>query len=158
MDGSLNEAERPAQSPVTASQARPVTLSVVIDGRLDAVRARQVATLTDRLGLAGVWLRHPWWPLSGAGTVETDRAGLLRSLTALASGAQAPPGLIVDADAAAPGDADDAWLDRLVQAASPRIAIAGAPPAITRWQGLIGRRPELTRAQLAVPAREGAAP
>jgi hypothetical protein len=63
----------------------------------------------------------------------------------------------VDADAAAPGEADDAWLDRLVQAASPRIAIAGSPPAITRWQGLIGRRPELTVTQLALPAREGAA-
>ena len=131
-------------------------LSVVIDGRLDAARARQVATLTDRLGLAGVWLRHPWWPLSGTGTVETDRAELLRSLTALAPGAQAPPGLIVDADAAAPGEADDAWLDRLVQAASPRIAIAGSPPAITRWQGLIGQRPGLTVTQLALPARAGA--
>jgi len=131
-----------------------VRLSVVIDGRLDAARARQVATLTDRLGLAGVWLRHPWWPLSGTGTVETDRAGLL---PALASGAQAPPGLIVDADAAAPGEADDAWLDVLVQAASPRIALAGSPPAITRWQGLIGRRPELAGTQLALPACEGAA-
>ena len=154
MDDSLDEAKRPGLSPDTAPEARAVRLSVVIDGRLDAARARQVATLTDRLGLAGVWLRYPWWPLSGTGTVETDRAGLL---PALAPGAQAPPGLIVDADAAAPGEADDTWLDRLVQAASPRIAIAGSPPAITRWQGLIGRRPELTVTQLALPAREGAA-
>ena len=157
MDDSLDEAKRPGLSPDTAHEARAVRLSVVIDGRLDAARARQVATLTDRLGLAGVWLRYPWWPLSGTRTVETDRAGLLRSLTALAPGAQAPPGLIVDADAAAPGEADDTWLDRLVQAASPRIAITGSPPAITRWQGLIGRRPELTVTQLALPAREGAA-
>ena len=154
MDDSLDEAKRPGLSPDTAHEARAVRLSVVIDGRLDAARARQVATLTDRLGLAGVWLRYPWWPLSGTGTVETDRAGLL---PALASGAQAPPGLIVDAAAAAPGEADDAWLDVLVQAASPRIALAGSPPAITRWQGLIGRRPELAGTQLALPAREGAA-
>jgi len=154
MDDSLDEAKRPGLSPDTAREARAVRLSVVVDGRLDAARARQVATLTDRLGLAGVWLRYPWWPLSGTGTAETDRAGLL---PALAPGAQAPPGLIVDADAAAPGEADDAWLDRLVQAASPRIAIAGSPPAITRWQRLIGRRPELTVTQLALPAREGAA-
>ena len=154
MDDSLDEAKRPGLSPDTAHEARAVRLSVVIDGRLDAARARQVATLTDRLGLAGVWLRYPWWPLSGTGTVETDRAGLL---LALAPGAQAPPGLIVDADAAAPGEADDAWLERLVQAASPRIAIAGSPPAVMRWQGLIGRRPELTVTRLALPAREGAA-
>jgi hypothetical protein len=154
MDDSLDEAKRPGLSPETAHEARAVKLSVVIDGRLDAGRARQVATLTDRLGLAGVWLRYPWWLLSGTGTVETDRAGLL---PALASGAQAPPGLIVDAGAAAPGEADDAWLDRLVQAASPRIAIAGSPAAITRWQGLIGRRPGLTVTQLALPARAGAA-
>jgi hypothetical protein len=154
MDDSLDEAKRPGLSPDTAHEARAVRLSVVIDGRLDAARARQVATLTDRLGLAGVWLRYPWWPLSGTGTAETDRAGLL---PALAPGAQAPPGLIVDADAAAPGEAGDAWLDRLVQAASPRIAIAGSPPAITRWQRLIGRRPELAVTQLALPAREEAA-
>jgi hypothetical protein len=154
MDDSLDEAKRPGLSPVIAHEARAVRLSVVIDGRLDAARARQVATLTDRLGLAGVWLRYPWWPLSGTGIVETDRAGLL---AALASGVLAPPGLIVDAGAADPGEADDAWLDRLVQAASPRIAIAGSPPAITRWQGLIGRRPELTVTQLALPARAGAA-
>jgi hypothetical protein len=154
MDDSLDEAKRPGLSPVIAHEARAVRLSVVIDGRLDAARARQVATLTDRLGLAGVWLRYPWWPLSGTGIVETDRAGLL---AALASGVLAPPGLIVDAGAADPGEADDAWLDRLVQAASPRIAIAGSPPAITRWRGLIGRRPELTVTQLALPARAGAA-
>jgi hypothetical protein len=154
MDDSLDEAKRPGLSPVIAHEARAVRLSVVIDGRLDAARARQVATLTDRLGLAGVWLRYPWWPLSGTGIVETDRAELL---AALASGVLAPPGLIVDAGAADPGEADDAWLDRLAQAASPRIAIAGSPPEITRWQGLIGRRPELTVTQLALPARAGAA-
>jgi len=151
MDGSLDEAKRQEPSPVTAHEAREVRLSVVIDGRLDAARARQVATLTDRLGLAGVWLRYPWWPLSGTGMSETDRASLL---AALASGVQAPPGLIVDADAAGQGEADDAWLDRLAQAASPRIAIAGSAPAVTRWQGLIGRRPALATSQLALPAHD----
>lgn len=157
MDGSLDEAKPRELPPVTAHEARAVRLSVVIDGRLDAVRARQVATLTDRLGLAGIWLRYPWWPLSGTGTSEADRAGLL---AALASGVQVPPGLVVDADAADPGEAD-AWLDRLVPPdesgaarlrGNLRLALAGSPPAITRWQGLIGRRPGLAVTRLALPA------
>lgn len=163
MDGSLDEAKRQEPSPVAADEFRKVRLSVVIDGRLDAARARQVATLTDRLGLAGVWLRHPWWPLGGTPVSENDPAGLL---AALASGGQVPPGLVVDANAADQGEADDAWLDLLAPAAgsraaglaaSLRIALAGSPPAITRWQGLIGRRPGLTVTQLALPSRAGAA-
>jgi hypothetical protein len=153
MDDSLDEAKRPGLSPDTAHEARAVRLSVVVDGRLDAPRARQVATLTDRLGLAGVWLRYPWWPLSGMPVSESDRAGLL---AALAAGARVPPGLVVDADAAEPGEQAGAWLDRLVPA-SLRIALAGSPPAVTRWQGLIGRRPGLTATQLALPARDGGA-
>ena len=55
------------RSPRAAAQkSRAVMLSVVIDGRLDAARTQQVATLADRLGLAGIWLRYPWWPLSGS--------------------------------------------------------------------------------------------
>ena len=163
MDGSLDEAKRQEPSPVAADESRKVRLSVVIDGRLDAAHARQVATLTDRLGLAGVWLRHPWWPLSGTPVSENDPAGLL---AALASGGQVPPGLIVDADAADQGEADDGWLDLLAPAAgsraaglaaSLRIALAGSPPAIARWQGLIGRRPGLTVTQLALPAHGGTA-
>jgi hypothetical protein len=163
MGGSLNEAERPGQSPVTASQGRPVTVSVVIDRRLDVARARQVATLTHRLGLAGVWLRHPWGPLDGRGLNETDPAGLL---AALASAVPVPLGLLVDAGAADLTDANGAGLDRLVQAAgsrggdpassSLRIALGGKPQAIARWQGLIGRRPGLAAAQLALPAGDGA--
>jgi hypothetical protein len=163
MGGSLNDAERPEQSPRTARQARALTLSVVIDGRLDAVRAKQVATLTDRLGLAGIWLRYPWWPLSGSGMSEPDVA-------ALASGMLVPLGLVVDAGAAGLAGADGAWLDRLVTAAgspaagsltggllpSPRIALAGPPPAVARWHGLIARQPGLTSAQLALPAADGA--
>jgi hypothetical protein len=166
MDGSLNEAERPAQSPVTASQARPVTLSVVIDGRLDAVRARQVATLTDRLGLAGIWLRYPWWPLSGSRMSEPDVAALL---AALASGLQVPLGLVVDAGAAGLAGADGDWLDRLVTAAGspatgsltggrpagPRIALAGSPPAVARLPGLT-RRSGPAVPWLALPAGTGA--
>jgi len=157
MDGSLDEAKRQQPSPVTAHEARAVRLSVVIDGRLDAARAGQVATLTDRLGLAGVWLRYPWWPLSGMPVSETGRAGLL---AALAVGARVPPGLVVDADAAGPGEAAGAWLDRatgLPAKASLRIALAGAPPAVARWQGLVGRRPGLTVTQLALPARDASA-
>jgi hypothetical protein len=115
-------------------------LSVVIDGRLDAARARQVATLADRLGLAGVWLRYPSGPRRGAGVNEI----------ALVSGLEVPLGLVVDADAADPGEAD-AWLDRLVPG-NLRIALAGSPPAITHWQGLIERKPGLAAAQLALPA------
>src|SRR5579871_2301799 len=129
MGASLNEAERPGQSPVAASQARPVTLSVVIDGRLDVARARQVATLTDRLGLAGIWLRYPWWPLSGSRMSEPAVAALL---TALASGLQVPLGLIVDAGAADLDGGNTDWLDRLVTAAGSPAAgspAAGSPAA-----------------------------
>jgi hypothetical protein len=158
MDGSLDEAEPPELSPVNARELRAISLSVVIDGRLDAARARQVAILTDRLGLAGVWLRYPWWPVRGAGTAAADLAGLL---AAVASGVRVPPGLAVDADAADRRAADHAWLDRLVPPAgsggamlpvSVRIALAGSPPAVARWQDLIGRRPGLAVAQLALPA------
>jgi hypothetical protein len=140
-------------------------LSVVIDGRLDAARARQVATLTHRLGLAGVWLRYPWWPLSGTRMSESEPAALL---AALASAVPVPLGLLVDAGAAELAGADDAWLDRLVQAAGSgdgeparaglRVALTGPPPAIARWHGLIGRRPGLAATQLALPAGDGAGP
>ena len=123
---------------------------MVIDGRLDAARARQVATLTDRLGLAGVWLRYPWRPPGPSGMSETGRAGLL---AALASSGQVPPGLIVDADAADHGESGDPSLP-----ASSRIAVAGSPPAITRWRGLTARRPDLAAAPLALPAGAGGPP
>src|SRR5215469_9285676 len=108
MDGSLNEAERPEQSPASAHLARAVALSVVIDGRLDAVRARQVALLADRLGLAGIWLRYPSWPLGGSGTSGPYAAGLLGSLATEVSIAA---GLVVDAGTADPGEENGAWLD-----------------------------------------------
>ena len=135
-----------------------------------------MATLTHRLGLAGAWLRYPWWPLNGSGMNGTDVAGLL---AALAPGAQAPVGLLVDVDAADQAGADGDWLDRLVTAAGspatgfpaggsltggslagglsagPRIALAGAPPAVARWRGLT-RRPGTTAPWLALPAGTGA--
>ena len=95
-----------------------VSLSVIIDGRLDAVRARQVATLTGRLGLAGVWLRLPWWPLSAPVISEADSSGLLASLLA---SAQVRTGLVLDA-----GEADAGWLE-LPAPAALRVALSGEP-------------------------------
>jgi hypothetical protein len=124
-------------------EAKPVQLGVIIDGRLDGGRARQVATLASRLGLAGVWLRLPWWPLAAPGGTGTDL------LAALSSCAGIRPGLVVDADAAG---ADVGWLGRLVAVpAGLRIALTGTPPAVARWQELIGRRPDLAVSQLALP-------
>ena len=164
MGGSINEAERPEQFPASANQARPVTLSVVIDGRLDVARAHQVAILADRLGLAGIWLRYPWWPVRATGATEAHVAGLL---AALASGVRIAYGLVIDADAADPGAANGAWLDHLVPAPGsqapaippvPRLALAGSPSAVTRWRDLIRQRPILARSRLALPAGDGSGP
>jgi len=127
MDGSLNEAERPEQYPATVSASRPVMLSVVIDGRLDGVRARQVATLVDRLGLAGVWLRYPWWPLPGAAMSESELVGLLAELP---SAVQVPLGLLVDAgaDATDLASVKSARPDRLVRVSGD--GDAARPPAV----------------------------
>ena len=56
-----------------------------------------------------------------------DIAGLLRRL---ASSVRVPLGLVVDADAADPGEANGAWLDWLVTAAAPRCRVlaGGLPP------------------------------
>jgi hypothetical protein len=83
---------RPAGSPqATAPRAGSLALSVVIDGRLNEARARQVAVLVGRLGLAGVWLRSAWWPqLTAPGAA--DPAALLAWLSARAP---APAGLLV---------------------------------------------------------------
>jgi hypothetical protein len=124
---------------------------VVIDGRLDPARARQVGTLADRLGLAGTWLRYPWWPLSGITASGTHVAG---TLSALASSVRVPLGLVVDTDAAALASADNDWLDREFTA-GPRIALVGSPPAVARWHDLIRRRPGLAAARLALPAGDG---
>jgi hypothetical protein len=80
-----------------SQRSTPLALSVVIDGRLDASGARRVAVLAGRLGLAGVWLRQPWWPRLSA-PAAADPAALLAWLTAEAP---APVGLL--ASAGAPG-------------------------------------------------------
>jgi hypothetical protein len=119
----------------SVSQSRParaVALSVVIDGRLDAARARQVAVLVGRLGLAGVWRRQPWWPLTGPVMSDADNASLL---TWLAASAPARAGLVVDADRT-----DPEWLDRVeVAGQGMRVALSGAPASVARWQSLITR-------------------
>jgi hypothetical protein len=136
-----------------------VTVSVVIDGRLDATRAHQAATLVQRLGLARVWLRQPWWPLTGPGPSDAEGASLPGWL---AASAPARAGLIVDASQTDPG-----WLDRIAQAGPPgdgedrrpadiSIALSGAPAAISRWQRSIARGPGLAIAQLALPATASA--
>jgi hypothetical protein len=131
-----------------------VDLSVIIDGRLDAMRARQVATLVDRLGLAGVWLRQPWLPTAGPRMSGADSTSLLAWLTA---NVLVRTGLIVDA-----GLRDAGWFERLGPAApSARdeaapasglsVALSGAPAAISQWQRFTGQRLGPAVAQLAVP-------
>lgn len=77
-------------------------MSVVIDGRLDLPRARQVAAFVDRLGLAGVWLRQPWWPVAGPVMSAADTASLLREL---AAGGRVRSGLIADGQLTLPAGA-----------------------------------------------------
>lgn len=79
-----------------------------------------------RLGLAGAWLRHPWWPTTGPVRSAADSASLLNWL---AASAPVRAGLVVDA-----GQADAGWLS---QVAVPGIsmALSGTPAAIARWQG-----------------------
>jgi hypothetical protein len=123
-----------------------VGLSVIIDGRLDVARARQVASFADRLGLAGVWLRRPWWPLGGPAMSEEDAGGLLAWL---GGGAGGRAGLVARA-----GQADVAWLGRMAAVAAPglRLALCGEPAEVGRWQRLIGRQPGLDATPLALPA------
>jgi hypothetical protein len=93
-EGTASPGQRAAAPQATAPRAAPLALSVVIDGRLDESRARQVAVLAGRLGLAGVWLRSPWWPeLAVPGAA--DPAALL---TWLSAQAPAPAGLLVTAN------------------------------------------------------------
>jgi hypothetical protein len=134
----------------------PVGLSVIIDGRLDVARARQVAIFADRLGLAGVWLRRPWWPLDGVPAMSEEDAGGL--LAWLAGRDRVQAGLVADA-----GKADAAWPGRLAAMAGPgpggtpraprlSIALSGEPADVGRWQRLIGQQPALGATRLALPA------
>src|SRR5258708_29441270 len=141
----------PARSPQVRPAGLPVGLSVIIDSRLDVVRARQVATFVDRLGLAGVWLRQPWWPLQVPVMGEADAAGLLAELAGrerVRAGLMRA-GLIADA-----GRADARWLTHLAAASAPRhgddgqppglgIALSGETADLRRWQSLIAQQPGL---------------
>lgn len=148
MSDSVSEPVRAGAAP---TGARPVDLSVIIDGRLDVARARQVVAFADRLGLAGVWVRRPWWPLGGTVMSDADAAGLL---ALLADGGRVRAGLVADA-----GKADAGWPERLaaIAATGPRkaglsVALSGEPADIGRWQRLIGQQPALADARLALPA------
>jgi hypothetical protein len=132
----------------------PVGLSVIIDSRLDVIRARQVATFVDRLGLAGAWLRQPGWPLHVPVMSEADAAGLLAEL---AGGERVRAGLILDV-----GTADAGWLAHLAAASAPwhgdggqaprlGIALSGEPADVRRWQSLIEQQPGLASGELALP-------
>lgn len=124
--------------------ARAVTLSVVIDGRLDATRARQVATLVGRLGLGRVWRRLPWWPLNGPVLGETDGASLLEWL---ATSAPVGAGLVVDADRIDPGS-----LHRMAAAGGISIALSGVSASAAPWRNLVTRGPGMAVTELALPA------
>ena len=132
--------------------------SVVIDGRLGPSRARQVAVLAGRLGLAGVWLRWPWWPALTEGTAGEDPAGLLGWLL---SEPDARAGLLAGQPVTQAG-----WLDRVGAAPPPRET--GQPGEDTRpfgkimlgmlpgagdageWRRELARRAGLAVAELAV--------
>jgi len=92
MDNILPAAGHPG--PGLAAGARRLAISVVLDGRLDAGRAAEVARLVGRLGLDGVWCRQP--PLTGTG--PADVAALLRGVGG--GPARVSAGVIVDTDQA----------------------------------------------------------
>jgi len=162
---------------VTVPRSRTLALSVVIDGRLEVSRARQVAVLAGRLGLAGVWLRYPWWPglavaaesahsspaaepaaLSVSGAA--DPVALLTSLTAQAP---LPAGLLIDADADSakrPGRPGASLLaakrEKQETGNGPfgmQVGISGSPAAVGEWRRELGRGSG-TLMQVAVPAGE----
>lgn len=161
------------QQRVTVPRSRTLALSVVIDGRLEVSRARQVAVLAGRLGLAGVWLRYPWWPglavaaesahsspeaLSVSGAA--DPAALLASLTAQAP---LPAGLLIDADADSaerPGRPGPSLVaaerEKQETGNGPfgmQVGISGSPAAVGEWRRELGRGGG-TSMQVAVPAGE----
>src|SRR5258708_8065952 len=141
----------PARSPQVRPAGLPVGLSVILDSRLDLVRARPGATFGDRLGLAGVWLRQPWWPLHVPVMGEADAAGLLAELAGrerVRAGLMRA-GLIADA-----GRADARWLTHLAAARAPWpgdhgqppglcIPLSGETPAARPSQSLIPHHPRL---------------
>jgi len=117
-----------------------------------------VAALASRLGLAGVWLRYPWWPLTGPVQAGADSAGLLAWL---ADSTPVSAGLIVEADRA-----DAGLLDRIGPAlgtshgrsarlAEISVALSGPAAAVSRWEDSLHRHPGLHVSRL---ARSASAP
>jgi hypothetical protein len=155
MDERVNEPAKARPAPAGPAPARAVALSIVIDSRLDVMRARQVAALAGRLGLARVWLRQPWWPLTGAVQSVADSAALLEWLT---DTVPVSAGLIVETGQADFGLLDHIGLDqrpghdRSERLAEISVALSGRPAAVSRWQDLLQRRPGLRVSRLARPA------
>jgi hypothetical protein len=138
MDESVSDGSLFSERAV-APRARQLALSVVIDGRLDESRARQVAVLAGRLGLAGVWLRSPWWPeLAVPGAADPDAL-----LAWLSAAAPAPAGLLatagrpataerLDGTVARPADADGACVTALLVPFGPNRDLLAAVAAAAR--------------------------
>jgi hypothetical protein len=147
-----------------AQAGRQLALSVVLDGRLDDAHSRDVARLVARLGLAGVWVRRPWpggLVTPAASTPAASTAALLARLGA--EMAPCPVGLVADTDAA-----DVGILRALTQmgasasagqsAAAPvsnlRLALAGTPMAVARWQRWIAARSSVSAAEIGLAVAE----
>jgi hypothetical protein len=148
--------------PGQAAGARRLAISIVLDGRLDAGQAAEVARLVGRLGLDGVWCRQP--PLTGTGTGPGDVAAFLRGIGGGPPGVSA--GLIVDTDQAGPGpaamdvaDADAAdwdmadWdmADWSSADGDIRFALVGSTGRLVRWLAAIADGPAPLAAQIALP-------
>jgi hypothetical protein len=134
MDESVSDGSSFSERPV-APRARQLALSVVIDGRLDEPRARVVAVLAGRLGLAGVWLRSPWWPeLAVPGAADPDAL-----LAWLASRPPAPAGLLVTAGPATGGAATGgaAAGDEVTGDEVTREGLSGSPVSARRLGGAV---------------------
>jgi hypothetical protein len=130
-------------------RSAPLALSVVIDGRLDASRARQVGVLAGRLRLAGTWFRYSWSP-----GLAASPAALPAWLPALA---QVPTGLLVDAGASGDGRPGAfpvaAEPDREETRHGPfgmRVGISGPVAAVGEWRRALGSAGG-TAPQVAVP-------
>lgn len=154
-----------AGAPAAAGRTgRRLALSVVLDGRLDAGRASEVARLVARLGLDGVWWREP--PLTGTGSPEP--AALLRLLQDVV--APARTGLILDsggdssgdsgragpalAGRADPGRADPglAGPDLGSAGAGPRLALTGSIARLAAGRPALAAQLSRTASEIALPA------
>jgi hypothetical protein len=118
MNDRVREPVHAQAAPAEPGPARPLGFSVIIDGRLDGIRARQVATFVDRLGLAGVWLRRPWWPTDGPAMTAADTESLLAWLAA----GRVRAGLVTNTETA-----DGTWLASLPADVGPAVFVPCSP-------------------------------